>query len=58
MAGSGQDLTLLCFAPLNLPPLLLADTSSIRWLAGVAIIESLAQYFMSRHVRLTGLKYI
>ena len=56
--GAPQDVTLLCFAPLNVPPLLLADTSSVRWLAGVALIEALVQYIMSRQVRITGLKYI
>lgn len=53
-----SDLTLLCVAPLNLPPLLLADTSSVKWLAGVALVQAAAQYVMSRRVHLTGLRYI
>jgi len=52
------DMTLLCLAPLNLPPLLLADTSSVQWLAGVALVQGVAQYVMSRRVHLTGLRYI
>lgn len=52
------DMTLLCLAPLNLPPLLLADTSSVQWLAGIALVQGVAQYVMSRRVHLTGLRYI
>jgi hypothetical protein len=51
--------TLLCVAPLNLPPLPLADTSSVQWLAGIAPVQGAAQYGMSRRVRLiTSLRFI
>jgi hypothetical protein len=55
---SVSDLTLLCLAPLNVPPLLLADVTSTQWLAGVALAEAGVQYVMARSVRMAGLKYI
>mmetsp|Transcript_6413 Transcript_6413/g.7364 ORF Transcript_6413/g.7364 Transcript_6413/m.7364 type:complete len:345 (-) Transcript_6413:173-1207(-) len=53
-----SDMSLLCATPLNVPPLFLADVSGARWLAGVAIIEAVVQYFVSRHIHIAGLKRV
>lgn len=53
-----SDYLLLVITPLNLPGLLLPDVLIIRSVAGVGFLYAVAQYFISRHVRIAGMRYI
>ncbi|KAL3655910.1 hypothetical protein CASFOL_000306 [Castilleja foliolosa] len=44
--------------PLNLPPVIMTDIVKIKVLGLLGVIYSLAQYLISRHQYLSGLKYI
>ena len=52
------DGTLLLTMPLNLPSIIITDIISVRVLGLLGIIYSLAQYLISRRIRLAGMKYI
>ena len=52
------DLILLMIVPLNLPSVVMADILTIRVLALLGIIYAIAQYLVSRHIRIKGMKFI
>lgn len=52
------DLILLMIVPLNLPSVIMADILTIRVLALLGIIYAIAQYLVSRHIRIKGMKFI
>lgn len=52
------DATLLLTMPLNLPSIIITDILTVRVLGLLGVIYSLAQYLISRRIRLAGMKYI
>ncbi|KAG9447285.1 hypothetical protein H6P81_013413 [Aristolochia fimbriata] len=52
------DATLLLTMPLNLPSIIITDIVTIRVLGLLGVIYSLAQYLISRQIRIAGMKYI
>ena len=50
--------TLLMLTPLSVLPLLLADSTATQMLAGIGVTVALMQYFLMRHVRQQGNKFI
>lgn len=52
------DTMLLLTMPLNLPSIMMTDIVTIRVLGLLGIIYSLAQYLVSRQIRIAGMKYI
>eukprot|EP00898_Chlorokybus_atmophyticus_P000526 jgi/Chlat1/1474/Chrsp12S02013 len=52
------DLWLLLLTPICVPPVIMADLSSIRSLAIIGIVAAGAQYFVSQRIRSAGMKYI
>ncbi|XP_020106679.1 uncharacterized protein LOC109722913 [Ananas comosus] len=52
------DSMLLLTVPLNLPSVLITDVLTIRVLGLLGVIYSLAQYLISRRIRVAGMKYI
>ncbi|XP_042497404.1 uncharacterized protein LOC122076159 [Macadamia integrifolia] len=53
-----NDSTPLLAMPLNLPSVIMTDVIKVKILGLLGIIYSLAQYLISRQLRITGLKYI
>ncbi|XP_008777231.2 uncharacterized protein LOC103697202 [Phoenix dactylifera] len=52
------DTMLLLTAPLNLPSIIITDIVTVRVLGVLGVIYSLAQYLISRRIRIAGMKYI
>lgn len=52
------DSMLLLTMPLNLPSIIITDILTIRILGFLGVIYSLGQYFISRRIRMAGMKYI
>lgn len=52
------DAMLLLTMPLNLPSIVITDVLTIRVLGLLGIIYSLAQYLISRRIRIAGMQYI
>ncbi|VAI26762.1 unnamed protein product [Triticum turgidum subsp. durum] len=52
------DSKLLLTLPLNLPSIIMTDVLSVRVLGLLGAIYSLAQYLISRRIRIAGMKYI
>ncbi|KAL6654737.1 hypothetical protein ACP70R_008202 [Stipagrostis hirtigluma subsp. patula] len=52
------DAKLLLTLPLNLPSIIMTDILTIRVLGLLGAIYSLAQYLISRRIRIAGMKYI
>lgn len=52
------DATLLLTMPLNLPSIIITDILTVRILGLLGVAYSLAQYLISRRIRLAGMKYI
>ncbi|XP_073013150.1 uncharacterized protein [Typha latifolia] len=52
------DSVLLLTMPLNLPSIIITDIITVRVLGLLGVIYSLAQYFISRRIRIAGMKYI
>ncbi|KAJ6837490.1 uncharacterized protein M6B38_120005 [Iris pallida] len=52
------DAMLLLTMPLNIPSILITDIITIRVLGLLGVIYSLAQYLISRRIRMAGMKYI
>ncbi|KAJ4794973.1 No exine formation 1 [Rhynchospora pubera] len=52
------DAMLLLTMPLNLPSIVITDVLTIRVLGLLGIIYSLAQYLISRRIRIAGMRYI
>ncbi|KAG1331622.1 hypothetical protein COCNU_02G015900 [Cocos nucifera] len=52
------DTMLLLTAPLNLPSIIITDIVTVRVLGLLGVIYSLAQYLISRRIRIAGMKYI
>eukprot|EP00271_Cylindrocystis_brebissonii_P003782 TRINITY_DN15034_c0_g1_i1.p1 TRINITY_DN15034_c0_g1~~TRINITY_DN15034_c0_g1_i1.p1 ORF type:complete len:1089 (-),score=216.57 TRINITY_DN15034_c0_g1_i1:498-3764(-) len=53
-----SDYLLLLVSPLTLPAILLPDLETVRVAGVVALVFAVAQYALSRHVRIAGMKYI
>ncbi|KAG0465526.1 hypothetical protein HPP92_019690 [Vanilla planifolia] len=52
------DSILLLTMPLNLPSIIITDIVAVRILGLLGIVCSLAQYFISRRIRMEGMRYI
>nr|XP_019708538.1 uncharacterized protein LOC105051135 [Elaeis guineensis] len=52
------DTMLLLTMPLNLPSIIITDIVTVRVLGLLGVIYSLAQYLISRRIRIAGMKYI
>ncbi|KAM0934804.1 hypothetical protein DsansV1_C30g0214331 [Dioscorea sansibarensis] len=52
------DTMLLLTMPLNLPSIMMTDIVTVRVLGLLGIIYTLAQYLVSRRIRIAGMKYI
>lgn len=52
------DAMLLLTMPLNLPSIIITDIVTVRVLGLLGIMYSLAQYLISRRIRIAGMKYI
>lgn len=53
-----SDSMLLLIMPLNLPSIIITDILTIRVLGFLGVVYSLAQYLISRSIRMAGMKYI
>ncbi|KAH6558160.1 hypothetical protein KP509_1Z076600 [Ceratopteris richardii] len=53
-----RDMWILLVTPLNLLPLFITDMSGIRALSLLGIMYAIIQYFVSRHVRIAGMRFI
>jgi hypothetical protein len=53
-----SDSKLLLTLPLNLPSIIMTDILAVRVLGLLGVIYSLAQYLISRQIRIAGMKYI
>ncbi|XP_077227698.1 no exine formation 1 [Tasmannia lanceolata] len=52
------DAMLLLTMPLNLPSIIITDIITVKVLGLLGVIYSLAQYLISRQIRIAGMKYI
>ena len=53
-----RGVSVLLLTPLNLLPLVLANVTAVQYLAALAMLAALLQYFSMKHVRQVGMKAI
>ncbi|GBG84594.1 hypothetical protein CBR_g38877 [Chara braunii] len=53
-----SNVILLCITPLNILSIVFSDITTIRVLGVIGMVYATVQFFISRHVRIMGLKYI